>query len=237
MTAPIRVLVLVAGTMLREGVLDAVSQTCPDVVVRAGEVEMAEQLAASVVPDVVLLELEPDLGAPGDALCLVRRLRAQRPETKVLLLTHTATLSWVRAALDAGARGVFEIDLGIAMLCRAVEVVHAGEIWVSRAWFGDLIAELSQSRDRRRSALPDETCELTEREIDVLDLLSAGNDVRAIARQLYVSPHTIRTHIRNAMRKLRAHSRLEAVVLANEAGLLHAGRAEVMSEGSPARKV
>jgi DNA-binding NarL/FixJ family response regulator len=177
--------------------------------------EHALDLARSAMPDVALVSLEPTNEAAQLRLC--RSLRAEVPACRLLVMACDPSPDTARQVVQTGARGVFDLELGLAMLGRAIDAVGRGEVWISRSLVAPLLRDL-----QLEVGVPATTVEdpLTAREHAVLQLLAQGCDNQAIADRLFVSPHTVRTHIRNVMRKLGAHSRLEAVVIASGRGLL-----------------
>lgn len=163
--------------------------------------------------DVAVVSLERPDHHPGWDLSLCRVVHDRAPRCRVLVISEDTTSDLARAAIEAGASGVFDQGCGLELLGRAVRAVAAGEVWLPRSVVGAVIGGHRPPPEHEDSAVP-AVAALTARERDVIHLLAAGKDHRAIALELDVSPHTARTHIRNVMRKLGAHSRLEAVALA-----------------------
>jgi DNA-binding NarL/FixJ family response regulator len=150
-------------------------------------------------PDVVVV----DIGLPDESgIDLTRRLL--RRSTRVTVVIHTGIEDPValKDALDCGARAFAYKTGGPASLVAAVRAAAAGNVYVARE-LRDVIAA-GERTDRPRL--------LTDRERQVLALVADGLPVAAIAEQLMLSGETVRTHIRNAMRKLGAHTRTHAVV-------------------------
>lgn len=216
-------MVIMARGLLRDGVAQALAADDGIVVVGAsGDVQNGLERARRHQPDVVLMSVERNGGHAGFDLGLCQSVLAVSRECRVLILAKDATTQLVRHALEDGARGVFDVNLSLEMLSRAIHAVHEGEIWISRSLYGPLLDELRRQHRAGSEPTADAVSSLTRREHDVLSLLARGCDLRAIADELFLSPHTIRTHIRNVMRKLGAHTRLEAVLIATDAGLLDA---------------
>ena len=152
-------------------------------------------------PDVAILDINlPD--EPGPTLA--RRLLERQPQLGILIYTGTDDQRLLRHALDSGARGFALKSGGIHELRSAIETVAAGRGYVDPG-----LRSLLLSRDTT-DAVPI----LTQREREVLDLLSRGRTGEEAARVLFLSPETIRVHVRNAMRKLEAETRVHAVALA-----------------------
>jgi DNA-binding NarL/FixJ family response regulator len=165
-------------------------------------------------PHVVVLSLDDrSTAAPDVAAC--RRIADALGTTRVLPIARSQNVHLARRVLDAGACGLFDMNLGLDLIGRAVRAVVEGEIWLPRSLVGSLLL-----RDPDQEGEPADHRPLTTREEEVLLLLADGRDHHAIATALALSPHTARTHIRNVLRKLGAHSRLEAVAVAEARGLL-----------------
>ncbi len=166
-------------------------------------------------PAVVLMDWElPD----DDGVSAAKAILEEAPETKVVLLTGRADDSLVLSALRAGCVGfVSKID-AFATLVSAVRAAAAGEPAMPTGKMVTLLAKLADTEPQRGSRT-----RLSERELEVLTLVAKGLDVDAIASRLFLSGHTVRNHIRNAMAKLDAHSRLEAVTTAARRGLIDLG--------------
>jgi DNA-binding NarL/FixJ family response regulator len=178
----------------------------------ASGVEVVE-LAASLLPDVIVMDLHmPEL----NGIEATRRVVGASPHIGVLVLTMYEDSDSVFAAMRAGARGYLLKGADQAEIVRAIQAVASGD-----AIFGPTIAErviqyFSASRVADpASAFP----ELTDREREVLGLIAQGHSNQAIARRLVLSPKTVRNHVSNIFAKLQVADRAEAIVRAREAGL------------------
>lgn len=199
----IRVVVVDDHLMVRKGVeLLLRSQEIAVVGVAQGEAD-ALALVERRRPDVALV----DIGlADGDGIELSRRIAEQAPATAVLLYTGNVDPDVLGEALRAGPAGIALKAGTPAELIEAVRVVGRGG-----AYFDSRLAELLEPRDRSAHVL-------TEREREVFRLLAGGLTGEQIAEQLVLSPETVRTHVRNAMGKLGAHTRVHALALALQSG-------------------
>jgi len=175
-------------------------------VATAASVAAAVELAASERPDVVIMD---DLLPDGDGVVAARRIRADQPEVKALILTGSGNQGALSEALEAGLVGCLEKTAALDRLAAAVRAVTRGEVVIE-----------SQTRRRLTRAMRGDHTELTRREREVLALLAEGLSNRAIAERLVLSLHTVRTHVQTILRKLDAHSKLEAVAVATRDGLL-----------------
>jgi DNA-binding NarL/FixJ family response regulator len=222
MSGRVRVLVADDQALVREGLvtlLESVPEIHP--VAAASDGEEAVRLAARHRPDVVLMDLRmPKL----DGVEATRRIRAELPDTEVVVLTTHADEASILEALSAGARGYLTKDAGIAEISRAVlaaanhltlldPVVHSRLL---AAASGGAAARASASAPPPAKALPDD---LTPREAEVLRLIAQGLSNREIAASLVVSEATVKTHINHVLRKIGARDRAQAVHYAYTHGL------------------
>ena len=218
----IRVVIADDQALVREGLvtlLESVPEIHP--VAAASDGEEAVRLAARHRPDVVLMDLRmPKL----DGVEATRRIRAELPDTEVVVLTTYADEASILEALSAGARGYLTKDAGIAEISRAVlaaanhltlldPVVHSRLL---AAASGGAAARASASAPPPAKALPDD---LTPREAEVLRLIAQGLSNREIAASLVVSEATVKTHINHVLRKIGARDRAQAVHYAYTHGL------------------
>jgi DNA-binding NarL/FixJ family response regulator len=180
----------------------------------------AVQLAREARPDVVLM----DIRMPGlDGIAATREI-ARDPAlagVHVVILTTFGLDEYIFDALRAGAAGFLVKDTDAAELIRAVRVIASGEGLLSPAVTRRLIAEFAA---RTRSMAPSPgLSELTAREREVLGLVASGLSNEDIARRIYVSQSTVKTHVARAMAKLGARDRAQLVVIAYESGLIRPG--------------
>jgi DNA-binding NarL/FixJ family response regulator len=191
-----------------------------EVVGEAGDGEEAVRLAKTLVPDVVLM----DIRMPGvDGLTATREMAAnpRLSDVRVVILTTFEIDEYVFEALRAGASGFLVKDTEPVDLVRAVRAVAAGDALLSPGVTRRLIAEFA-TRSKPPAPAPD-LLNLTDREREVVALVGAGLSNEEIARKLYVSPATAKTHVSRAMVKLGVRDRAQLVVLAYESGLVRPG--------------
>jgi NarL family two-component system response regulator LiaR len=205
---PIRVLLVDDHAVVREG-LRAFLELQPDIAV-VGEAdggETALAVAAKSRPDVVLMDLVmPD----GDGITALRRLREESPEVRVLVLTSYIDDAQVFGAIQAGAAGYQLKDIHPEALAQAIRDVHQGR--------PALHPEAQTRLMHRTSAGPGST--LTPRERDVLRLLAEGFANKEIARRLFVSEKTVKTHVSAILQKLGVQDRTQAALAAVRQRLL-----------------
>ena len=213
-TGPISVFIVDEQEMVAEAMLRALASV-PGIepVGRAGTKAEAVVMLASLsrsMPDILLIDHRlPD----GSGLELAARVAAAYPSTGVVLLTAAPDAVALAAALDAGCRGYLTKNAQFESLVSTIERVAGGEVAISASMLADLGRHLEIRRSR-----PADT--LTDREREVLRLLARGASTSEIVTALSLSAHTVRTHVRNILHKLNAHSRLQAVSTARQLDLI-----------------
>jgi DNA-binding NarL/FixJ family response regulator len=191
-----------------------------DVVGEAADGEQAIQLAVRSRPDVMLM----DVRMPGlDGIEATRRIAANPDlgDVHVVILTTFELDEYVFEGLRAGAAGFLVKDTDAGELLRAIRVVAGGEALLSPKVTRRLISEFAT---RTRDVRPSPGLErLTPRESEVVTLVASGLSNDEIAKRLYLSPSTAKTHAARAMSKLGARDRAQLVIFAYEAGLVRPG--------------
>jgi len=202
--APLRVLVIDDHRSYAEALSLAVSLEpgfqsvghAPDV--RSGLDRVLEEH-----PDVVVIDWQlPDI----DGIEGVRRILVADPRVKLVMITGHSERGLERLAGMAGATAFLPKESSIAEIIQKVRESAAGETSI----------EITDSGDVHAPGAPS----LTPREVEVLYMLARGRDPQAIASELFLSVHTIRGYVKEVLRKLGAHSQLEAVAIARRSGLL-----------------
>lgn len=187
------------------------------VVGEAASGEEAVRQASLLGPDVVLM----DIRMPGmDGIEATRRILAELPTTRVIILTTFDTDEHVFEALRAGASGFLTKEVEPAELRRAVEVVAAGDSLLSPG-----VTRRVVERFTHRPRLTATLDALTARENEVVRLVAEGLSNDEIAAALVISPLTAKTHISRAITKLGLRDRVQLVITAYEHGLVRASRA------------
>jgi DNA-binding NarL/FixJ family response regulator len=176
----------------------------------AEAVAMAEDLR----PDIVVMDIQ--MGR-DDGLAATRRIRELVPDTVVAVVTAHRDPDWVVRSAQAGASAFIPKNGSLAEMLDVLGRVRSGQMLVAPSTF---VGGRGDAGPARRTAAP----ELTRREQQVLDCLGQGMQVKAIARVLGISQETCRGYVKSLHAKLGARSQLEAVVKAQQLGLL--GRAD-----------
>jgi DNA-binding NarL/FixJ family response regulator len=206
----VRVLIVDDHRVVADG-LRLVLDEQPDlqVIATAGDGAAALRLASATPPDLVLVDYRlPDMTGAE----LAAQLRDRQPGIRVLFLSMVVSAPLIREAVKAGARGYLVKTQPAEELVDAVRRAARGEMLVPAS----TLAELVVGADEGAQLLD----QLTPRESDVLRLLAAGLDNRAIAARLGIGYVTARSHLRNLSSKLGAHSKLEILARAVELGLI-----------------
>ncbi|GIF95419.1 response regulator [Catellatospora citrea] len=193
----------------------------PDIEVVAEAADGAEAVRAVArhAPAVALLDIRMPV---MDGIEAARRICAAGP-TKVVMLTTFGSDEHVFAALRAGASGFLLKDVRRDDLVHAVRVVTAGQALLAPAVTRRLIDDVVRSGGRAAPAPSAELARLTEREHEVLVLLGRGLSNPELAAALFVSEHTVKTHVSSVLGKLGLRDRAQAVIAAYESGLIRPG--------------
>jgi DNA-binding NarL/FixJ family response regulator len=210
----IRVLVADDQSMVRAGFRMLLSgEEDIEVVAEASNGLEAVAQAARYHPTIVLMDIRmPQL----DGLEATRRILASDDTARILILTTFDLDEYVYEALRSGASGFVLKDDPPEQLLAAIRVVADGEALLSPAITKRVIKQFTRMP---RPEPPRQLDELTERELDVFRLVARGLSNAEIARELYISDTTVKTHITHILMKLNLRDRVQAVVLAHETGL------------------
>jgi DNA-binding NarL/FixJ family response regulator len=213
----IRVLVADDQSMVRAGFrMLLAGEEDIEVVAEAGNGVEAVDKAARFHPTVVLMDIRmPEL----DGIQATRRILAADGSARILILTTFDLDEYIYEALRAGASGFVLKDDPPEQLLAAIRTVAAGDALLSPAVTTRVIREFARVP---RPTPPEEIQELSARELDVLRLIVRGLSNGEIARELYISETTVKTHVTHILQKLNLRDRVQAVVLAYQVGLFDA---------------
>ena len=220
MSAPVRVMVVDDDALIRKGLHAVLSgDERIEIVEEAEDGRRAVQRARHARPDVVLMDVRmPEL----DGIAATGELIAERPETKVVILTTFETDDYILGALRAGASGFLLKRSSPEELVAAVLTVATGDALLSPSVTRrviDRVAGQPLVGDRADERMG----ELTPRERDVFELIAQGLSNREIAAALTVEETTVKSHVKRLLMKLGARDRVHAVILAYESGLVAPG--------------
>jgi DNA-binding NarL/FixJ family response regulator len=204
---PLRVIVADDDPLARRVVRDALEAGGIVVIAEAANGREAVELSLYYKPDVVLMDLVmPDV----DGIQATRRILAREPDVEIVILTSSDDDDVGLVGLRAGASGFLNKRAGVDALPRALRGAVAGEAVVSRRLTMRLVDTMRRTRPDGTGIRPVRS-RLTPREWEVLDLLCTGQSTDEIAATLVLSSETVRSHIKNLLRKLGVSSRQEAV--------------------------
>jgi DNA-binding NarL/FixJ family response regulator len=216
----IRVLLVDDQAMIRQGlrmILDA--EPGLTIVGEAADGAEAVALVPAAKPDVVLMDVRmPKL----DGIAACARICAAANPPRVLMLTTFDLEDYVYSALRAGASGFLLKDAPADQLVEAIEVVARGDAQLAPQITRLLIEEVARRPTVDHAAHP-WVDELTERESEVLRLMSRGRSNAEIAGDLYLGEATVKTYVGRVLAKLGARDRVQAVVMAYESGVVEPG--------------
>ena len=188
-----------------------------EVVAEAEDGAQALEMTWRHLPDVVLMDVRmPRI----DGVEATRRLVAAGAEARIVILTTFDLDEYVFEALRAGASGFLLKDVQPAQLVEAIRVVARGDALLDPAVTRRLLDRFAHTLPGPAAPPPAELGELTEREREVLALLASGLSNAELAACLVLSETTIKTHVSSILRKLGLRDRVQAVVLAYQAGLV-----------------
>ena len=208
----LRVMIVDDHALFRRGIQMVLDQE-PDleVVGEASDATEAITKATELMPDVLLM----DVRMPGrSGIEAAGEIKDLLPHAKILMLTISDEESDLYDAIKAGASGYLLKEIPIEEVADAIRSVWAGQSRISPSMASKLLTEFAAMSKRadERTRVP--APRLTDREMEVLQLVAEGLSNRDIGQRLFISENTVKNHIRNILEKLHLHSRMEAVVFA-----------------------
>jgi len=214
----IRVLLLDQHALVREGLRRILEEHRHfKVVGESGRSDEALQLAAARQPDVILLELNLDGELNTE---IIPALLDVAPGARAILVTAIDEQPVVQLAVQMGVVGVVPKTSGSATLCKAIEKVRAGEVWIDRVMMASVLGSLTRTRaSEERDPEVQRIRSLSEREREVIGLIGQGMRNREIAQRLSISEITVRHHLSSIYSKLSVGDRLELTIYAYRNGL------------------
>ncbi len=199
--------------MLREGLSRSMREQGFDIVGEAGDGAEAVSLALSVRPDVILMDVTmPEI----DGVEACRQVRAQLPDTKVVMLTMHADQGVLTSAIRAGATGYLVKDCSTEEIASAVRMAAGGETALSPQLAASMLNEVRRWDQPHK----EEERVVTKREEEVLQLIADGCSTPEVAEKLYISQKTVKNHLASIYQKLDARDRTQAVLQAVRMGIV-----------------
>jgi DNA-binding NarL/FixJ family response regulator len=212
----LRVLLVDDHDLFRTGLRTLLEEQGLQVIGEAENGQVALRLVGELAPDVVIM----DLNMPGlTGVETTRRITGASPLTRVVVLTISVEDDDVMNAVMAGACGYLLKDSSIDQLIAGIRAAAEGESLISPQIAAKLLQRLrAQTTDTGAAATI--LAELSDRELEVLRLIANGKDNAVIARELFISPKTVKNHISNILMKLQIENRIQAAVYAVRSGIV-----------------
>jgi two-component system, NarL family, response regulator LiaR len=211
-TPPLRILIVEDDPMMQLG-LEQSLMVYPqlEIVGQADDGYLGVQAALKLKPDLVVM----DIGLPRlDGIAATQQIKAALPETHVVMLTSHQTETEIIAALSSGADAYCIKGATVERLLSAISAAVEGATYLDPQIARKVIENLKVPSSKGNNA------NLSQRELDVLRLMVDGLSNPEIAEKLYLSPNTIKTHVRGIMNKLSVDDRVQAAVVALRSGLV-----------------
>jgi DNA-binding NarL/FixJ family response regulator len=214
MTGKTRVMLIEDHALVRTAVRQAITTNDIEVVAEVSTAEAAVEPALELRPDIILL----DIDLPGmSGLQFLREVKPRLPETKVIVLTVSSAHRDLVEAVRFGATGYLTKDLTPEALLRSVRGARDGDLPMPRKLAAEVVAHFART-SRPQAGEPYQMPRLTDRETEVLRMISDGLTDRETAAALRISIRTVETHVSNVLHKLGVRSRSEAAQLYRERG-------------------
>ncbi|MBK9125803.1 MAG: response regulator transcription factor [Chloroflexi bacterium] len=213
----IRVAIVDDHGIVRQGLRALLNRPGIEVVGEADSGTAAIELAESITPDVMLLDIRMK---DGDGLHSLPHIKQVSPQTSVIILTTYANPSYLARAISGGAAGYLSKETNPDQIVRAVRAAAVGEELIDRSLLQAALAQAAQSDEPhggQKSATGEDLIDiepLSERELDVLRLMVQGLANGAIADALGISLPTVKTHVQHILQKLHVSDRTQAALLA-----------------------
>ena len=212
----IRVLIVDDHDLFRTGLRNLLEEQGVEIAGEAASGSQALDIVREAPPDVVIM----DLNMPGmNGVDATRHISRDAPLTRVIVLTISDQEQDVMDAILAGACGYLLKDASIQTLMQGIRAAAVGESLISPHIAGKVLQHV-----RATTAAPEAAAtiraELSDREIEVLKLIANGKDNAMIARDLHISPKTVKNHISNILMKLQIENRIQAAVYAVRSGIV-----------------
>lgn len=195
-------------TLRREGSIKIVGE--------AVNIRQTIDLISELKPDIVLLNSTmPEM----DGIEVFPEIREKNQNTKTLMLTANKDEATIFKALKGGAKGYLSKDTSISNLIKAIQAVHKGELWVERKLMAKFLEGEAIADSRREGQAGKLKKVITAREKEVLRLLTTGRTNKEIAKALFISEKTVKSHLNSIFKKLNVTRRLQAILYAINRGL------------------
>ncbi|WP_027040310.1 response regulator [Mesorhizobium ciceri] len=211
MTGTIRIAIVDDHPLFREGVTRSLSEIGGfEMVGEGATAQDAERLAATVRPDILLL----DISMPGGGLSAVASILASHPAQKIVMLTVSEANADVTKALNAGVNGYVLKGVGSRGLADILRNVAAGESYLSPTLSARLLSDLQSQQPT--DGVAERLRQLTERQTEILRLVAEGLSNKEVALRLELQEKTVKHHMTGVLSKLNVRNRTEAALMMRE---------------------
>ena len=209
----IRLVIVDDHPIFREGVASILgSEADIEIVGQGVTADDAIRLTRESLPDMILL----DINMPGGGVSAAATIANTFPVVKIIMLTGVSEEDTVITALKAGAHAYVLKGVAARELNGIIHSVYAGEGYVSPSLAANLLSEMTSPSHRQQRPLKDDFEELTERERQILELISVGTSNKEIGQKLFLTEKTIKHYVTNILQKLHVQNRVQAALLAQE---------------------
>ena len=221
MTTPIKILIVEDHELTRTGLSVMLKERDNlNVVGEAENGQKACELAMALAPDVILM----DIGLPiMDGIEATQKIKLNNPNIKVVILTSRSSGEDIFASLASGAEAYCLKDIKLDRLSQVIETVHEGAIWLDPTIASTVMKALPSNNPNhmaKNASREQYRVGLTQRELEVLELIVDGKSNQEIAERLVVTIHTVKAHVANIIQKLAVDDRTQAAVKALREGIV-----------------
>lgn len=204
MTENIKVVIIDDHPMFRSGVSQSLMESGFDVLAEGASADDAVALATRFAPDVMLL----DISMPGNGLIAIKSILSLSPSIRILILTASESVDDLQIAIQSGAAGYALKGIGSRELAQVLRTIASGGRYVPTDLGAKLLAERKAASD-----LNEQRLDLSNRERQVMDLISIGMSNKLVARKLGLHEKTVKHHVTRIFAKLQVTNRTEAALL------------------------
>ena len=216
--SPLRVLIVEDDPMMQLGLEQSLMDYPQlEVVESVADGYLGVQAALRLKPDVVVM----DIGLPRlDGIEATQQIKVALPNTHIVMLTSHTTETEIIAALSSGADAYCIKGATVERLVSAIAAAIEGAAYLDPQIARKVIDNLKPRNNNDQKALQENMSHLSEREMEVLKLIVEGYSNPEIGKELYLSPNTVKTHVRGIMNKLAVDDRVQAAVVALRSGII-----------------
>ncbi len=213
---PLRILIVDDNTLLIEGLCNLLASRGFEVVASAADGQEGVEQALRLNPDLILMDIRMPL---MNGLAATRLIKAQRPEMRIVMLTTSAEDEDLFEAIKSGATGYLLKSTKGAAFIEALHGLEEGTPPFSPGLAARLLREFAHQNDpEKRERAETEKGKLTERQMEVLELVAAGLTYKEVASRLMLSDHTVRYHMGEIMKVLHLENRSQVIAYAGKLG-------------------